>query len=212
MEIEKAIASGVVTIHPTAVVHNTVIFLVEQGQAPVLIHDRVKIGPYCILQEGVEVCSQAVLYSCVRLDRFCKIGRKSFIGHGTILRECTTVGDVSVVAHLVCCEGDTAFGHDTIVHDQSHVTKGAKIGDYSFLGPMSMGVNDRKIVHRRPEREDWKPTPYEVGDWCRIGAGAIMLPGVKIKNNSQVGAGAVVTKDVEKNTTVMGVPAKEVSR
>ena len=41
-----------------------------------------------------------------------------------------------------------------------------------------------------------------------IGAGATILPGVTVGENSIVAAGAVVTKDVPDNTIVGGVPAK----
>lgn len=43
---------------------------------------------------------------------------------------------------------------------------------------------------------------------CWIGAGAVILPGVKVGENSIVGAGSVVTKDVPANTVVAGNPAK----
>jgi sugar O-acyltransferase (sialic acid O-acetyltransferase NeuD family) len=45
-----------------------------------------------------------------------------------------------------------------------------------------------------------------------IGAGAVILPYVKVGEWATVGAGAVVTESVPKKTTVMGVPAKVVSR
>ncbi len=43
-----------------------------------------------------------------------------------------------------------------------------------------------------------------------IGGGATILPGITIGKNSVVGAGAVVTKDVPKNTVAAGMPAKVV--
>lgn len=43
---------------------------------------------------------------------------------------------------------------------------------------------------------------------CWIGAGATILPGVTVGENAVVGAGAVVTKDVEANTVVGGNPAR----
>lgn len=46
-----------------------------------------------------------------------------------------------------------------------------------------------------------------IEDNCWIGYGAQIMPGITIHNGSVVGAGAVVTKDVEKNTVVGGVPA-----
>ncbi len=49
-------------------------------------------------------------------------------------------------------------------------------------------------------------------DDCWIGAGAIILPGVTIGKCAIVGAGAVVTKDVDGFTIVAGVPAKVVNK
>ena len=47
---------------------------------------------------------------------------------------------------------------------------------------------------------------------CWIGAGATILPGVTVGENAVVGAGAVVTKDVDDNTVVGGNPAKVLKR
>ncbi|OGK31090.1 hypothetical protein A3F29_04500 [Candidatus Roizmanbacteria bacterium RIFCSPHIGHO2_12_FULL_33_9] len=50
--------------------------------------------------------------------------------------------------------------------------------------------------------------PIAIEDYVFIGPRAIILPGVKIKKGAVIGAGAVVTKDVEEFTIVGGVPAK----
>lgn len=47
---------------------------------------------------------------------------------------------------------------------------------------------------------------------CWIGAGATILPGVTVGENAIVGAGSVVTKDVEPNTVVGGNPARLIKR
>ncbi len=47
---------------------------------------------------------------------------------------------------------------------------------------------------------------------CWIGADATILPGVTVGENAIVGAGSVVTKDVEPNTVVGGIPAKLIKR
>jgi len=51
-----------------------------------------------------------------------------------------------------------------------------------------------------------KPVLIKRNAW--IGAGATILPGVTVGENSVVAAGAVVSKDVPANTVVAGVPAK----
>ncbi len=52
--------------------------------------------------------------------------------------------------------------------------------------------------------------PVNIGDYVFIGPRAIILPGITIKKGAIVGAGAVVTKDVEEFQIVGGVPAKPI--
>ena len=55
-----------------------------------------------------------------------------------------------------------------------------------------------------------KEGPVIIGDDVWIGASAIIFPGVTIGEQSVVGAGAVVTKDVPANSVVVGVPARKI--
>lgn len=52
----------------------------------------------------------------------------------------------------------------------------------------------------------------EIGDQVFIGANAIILPGTHIGNNSIIGAGAIVTKNVPDGVVVAGNPAKEICK
>jgi len=54
--------------------------------------------------------------------------------------------------------------------------------------------------------------PVHIKKNCWIGAGATILPGVTIGENSVVGAGSVVTKSVEDNVIVAGNPARVIKR
>lgn len=53
--------------------------------------------------------------------------------------------------------------------------------------------------------------PIIIGNNTFIGLNAIILPNVKIGDNCIIGAGSVVTKDVESNSIVAGIPAKKIS-
>ena len=57
-------------------------------------------------------------------------------------------------------------------------------------------------------RGDEVAKPIRIEDNVWIGGGAILLPGVRIGRNAVVGAGAVVSRDVEANTVVAGNPAR----
>lgn len=62
--------------------------------------------------------------------------------------------------------------------------------------------------HDLKERQVITCKPIKIGKNVWIGAGATILPGVTIGDNSVVGAASVVTKDVEPDTIVAGNPAK----
>ena len=84
---------------------------------------------------------------------------------------------------------------------------GITIGDGVFIAP------DVKILTEgHPEEPSRRRTlltkPVVIGDRVWIGAGATILPGVTIGENAIVAAGAVVSRDVEPDTIVGGVPAR----
>lgn len=86
---------------------------------------------------------------------------------------------------------------------------GITIGDNAFIGPQSRLITENHGLSPDERRSMInKPIVLENNVW--IGAGATVLPGVTIGENSVVGAGAVVTKDVPKNTVVAGNPAKKI--
>lgn len=84
-----------------------------------------------------------------------------------------------------------------------------KLGDNVLVGPK---VSFYTAIHPidAKQREQWlvyaKPITVEDNVW--IGGSATILGGVTIGKNAIVGAGAVVTKDVEPNTIVVGNPAR----
>ena len=86
------------------------------------------------------------------------------------------------------------------------------LGGITIEDDVLIGPNVQLITENHPikpsERKalDLKAILIKKNAW--IGAGAIILPGVTVGENSVVAAGAVVTKDVPANTVVAGVPAK----
>lgn len=50
--------------------------------------------------------------------------------------------------------------------------------------------------------------PVHIGENCWIGAGALIMPGVTIGDNSVIGTGSVVTKDIPANVVAYGNPCR----
>ena len=105
-----------------------------------------------------------------------------------------------------------------------------RIGRHSWIGPQAF-IDARDLVIG--EHVGWGPgakllgsehtgypldvpiietdldiRPVRIGDWADIGTNAVILPGVTIGKGAIVGAGAVVTTDVEPFAIVAGVPAR----
>lgn len=84
-----------------------------------------------------------------------------------------------------------------------------KIGERVMFGP---GVTIATVGHPiNPELRMYMYTAdVIIEDNCWIGANVTILPGVRIGKNSVIGAGSVVTKDIEENSVAVGNPCKVV--
>ncbi len=91
---------------------------------------------------------------------------------------------------------------------------GVVIGETSEIGDnvtiyhaVTLGGSSPSIDSERQRHEKRHPT---VGDDVVIGSGAQIIGPITIGNNSRIAANAVVVKDVPKNATMVGIPAKAV--
>ena len=88
---------------------------------------------------------------------------------------------------------------------------GIAIGDGTLIGPKTVIATLNH--HQNPnKRANLIPKPVKIGKNVWIGANATILPGATIGDGAVIAAGALVSKDVEANTVVGGVPAKLIKR
>ena len=85
------------------------------------------------------------------------------------------------------------------------IDDGALIGHGVVIATLNHDMDPEK-------RQALHPSPVHIGKKVWIGANATITPGVSIGDNAVVAAGAVVTKDVDADTIVGGVPAKPIKR
>lgn len=136
----------------------------------------------------------------------CSIGERSMINQNVILREFTEVGHHSSIGSLCMCEGYTKIGNYTTVHSQVHLTANMVVEDYVFIGVLVGTANGYRVSYFRDIPRVEKG-PY-IKRGAIIGSHVFLLPNITIGEQSIVGAGAVVTKDVPDFKVVMGVPAR----
>ncbi len=117
----------------------------------------------------------------------CDYGNQIVIGDRTFMNINCTLLDSPLANHSITIGDDCLIGPNVQLLAVSHATNPAeRLNKENFAAPIALGNNV----------------------W--IGASAIILAGVNIGENSIVGAGSVVTKNVMANTVVAGNPAREI--
>lgn len=83
------------------------------------------------------------------------------------------------------------------------------IGDDVMIGPnVILDTGTHPVCPELREKVYQFNLPIHIGNRVWIGAGAIVLPGVTIGDNSVIGAGSVVTKDIPSGVVAVGNPCK----
>lgn len=89
--------------------------------------------------------------------------------------------------------------------DDTHIY----VGDYTMIGPnVTIATAGHPILPQLREKAYQYNASIHIGKNCWIGAGAILLPGITIGDNTVVGAGSVVTKDLPCNVVAVGNPCR----
>lgn len=209
-------------VHPTALISSVASVGQDVTVGPfAIIHDGVElgdgavVGSHCVLGEPVQnyfetgagpletrigvgsmIRSHTVIYQNVT------IGSGFRSGHRVTIREGTRVGDDVQVGTLSDIQGNLTIGDHVRLHSDVFVAQLSVIEDFVWLFPRVVLTND----------------PHPPSDTCTRGATirrfaavaahSVVLPGVLIGEHAFVGAMSLVTRDVDPETVVVGVPAK----
>jgi acetyltransferase-like isoleucine patch superfamily enzyme len=198
-------------IHPTAIVYPGTVLgegvrVLEHavvGKQPALsprsTAKREELSP-AEIGDGTIVSTGAVVFAGA------KIGARVILGDQSCVRERVVVGDDVVIGRGSLVENDTTIGAMTKIQAEAYITAYSTLEEHVFVAPCVVTTNDNFMGRTERRHELIKGPTIRRG--ARIGGGATLLPGVEIGEEAFVGAGAVVTKDVEPRMVVVGNPAR----
>src|SRR5574343_592239 len=148
--------------------------------------ENIFIHPTAEIEEPVYIGEGSKIWRFCHVERYAKLGKQILLGMGVHVSNGVEIGDY------------------TRIQDYCVLYRGVKIGNACFLGPRVTTTNVKVPKIFRQAR--FYDTIIE--DNVTIGAGAIIVCGIKIHTGSFIGAGTVVTKDVPPYSLVLGNPGR----
>ena len=155
-----------------------------------------------VVGDRTAILAGAVVFAGTRL------GAGVIVGDHACVRERCTLGDEVVVGVGSLVENDTTVGARTKIQANAYITAYSTLEEDVFIAPCVVTTNDN-FMGRTDERHALRRGAI-IRRGARVGAGAVLLPGVEIGEEGFVGAAAVVLEDVPARAVVVGNPARRI--
>lgn len=176
----------------------------QPTRAKASILPDVKKLPPAKIGSGVTVGTSAIVYADA------EIANDVFVADLATIRERVSVGEKTIVGRGVAIENDCKVGSNCKLETNCYITAYSELGDYVFIAPCVVTTNDNYMARGKDRFDRFKGVT--VKDGGRIGANATILPGKTIHEDGTVAAGSIVSKDVDQESLVVGVPAKQIRK
>ena len=124
--------------------------------------------------------------------------------------------NLELLSPFTCDYGNNiVLGKNVFINSNCYFMDGAKItvGDNVFIGP-SCGfyTANHPLDYQTRNQGIEQALPILIGNNVWLGGNVIVLPGVKIGDGCVIGAGSVVTKDIEANSVATGIPCNVIKK
>ncbi len=145
-----------------------------------------------------------------------KLGKNVKIYNFVNLYGCE-IGDNTKIGTFVEIQKNAKIGENCKIQSHTFICEGVTIEDNVLIGHGVMFINDKypRATNNDGElksEEDWKVDTTLVEKGASIGSGATILANVRVGQNSIIGAGSTVTRDVLPDSIVAGNPARVLRR
>ena len=124
--------------------------------------------------------------------------------------------NLELLSPFTCDYGNNiVLGKNVFINSNCYFMDGAKItvGDNVFIGP-SCGfyTANHPLDYQTRNQGIEQALPILIGNNVWLGGNVIVLPGVEIGDGCVIGAGSVVTKDIEANSVATGIPCNVIKK
>jgi bifunctional UDP-N-acetylglucosamine pyrophosphorylase/glucosamine-1-phosphate N-acetyltransferase len=181
------------------------------------------------IDQDVTIGPDTVIWPNTYLHGKTVIGTGCSIGPNTIVKDTSIGNDCEILAAVMeeaLVDDNVSIGPFARLRKGAHLCKGVhmgnfgevkdstlgpgtKVGHFSYLGNATIGPDVNIGAGTITCNFDGvNKNPTEIGEGAFIGSDTMLVAPVKVGAHAKTGAGAVVTKDVEADTLVVGVPAR----
>ena len=147
------------------------------------------IGDNCLIRAGTYIYAGN------------KIGDNFSTGNKANIREDNIIGNNVSIGTLTNLEHNIIIGNNVRVHSQSFIPEFTYLEDNVWIGP-NVTMTNAKYPNNKNTKDNLKGPRLCTN--AKIGANVTIMPGITIGQNSLVGAGCIVLKDVPDNVVVVG--------
>lgn len=160
------------------------------------------------MEKNPELSGEIQVHPSAVVDLGAKIGDGTRIWHFSHIMTGSVIGANCIIGQNVLVSTEVVLGNNVKVQNNVSIYTGVICEDDVFLGPSCVFtnvINPRSFINRKNE---FKSTIVKKG--ASIGANATILCGIIIGEYAMIGAGTVVTKDVEPYALIVGNPGRKI--
>ena len=156
------------------------------------------------------------IHASAEVDPDVTIGAGSAVWHFAQVRAAATIGRQCVIGSHAYIDAGVRIGDWCKIQNGAMIFSPAELDQGVFIGPGACLTNDLVPRAMTPDEAgpkaatDWEAAGVRIRRGASLGARCVVLPGIRIGEYAMIGAGAVVTHDVDPHTIVVGNPARVV--
>ena len=177
------------------------LFILDNAQKSLDENKMIYIKQYEPIVENIYIHPTAII------DDQVTIGMGTKVWHYSHISKNSYIGKNCVIGQNVYIGPQVIIGNNCKIQNNVSIYTGVILEDDVFMGPSCVTTNDINPRAKHPKNGIYKKTLIKKG--ASIGANAVIICDNIIGEYSMIGAGSVVTKNIDSYTVVIGNPARK---